>query len=107
MAREIELKFEVPPGMLRVLNGRLRRLAQAPAKRDKLVSVYFDTAKCALRDKGLSLRVRRIDGHYVQTVKDSGAYRQEWEEDVADAEPDRGMARHTALAKYTAKKKWR
>ncbi|HYJ36392.1 MAG TPA: CHAD domain-containing protein [Rhizomicrobium sp.] len=107
MAREVELKFEVPTGMLRVLSGRLGRLTREPVKRDKLVSVYFDTAKRTLRDNGLSLRVRRVDGHYTQTIKDSGIQRQEWEEDVTGAEPDRGMARHTTLAPFATKKKWR
>jgi inorganic triphosphatase YgiF len=109
MAREVELKFEVPPGMLRMLNSRLQRLTHEPAKHDRLVSVYFDTTKGALRDQGLSLRVRRIGEHYVQTIKCAGgaAYRQEWEEEVPGAKPDRRLARHTALTKYATRKKWR
>jgi inorganic triphosphatase YgiF len=111
MAREVELKFEVPPSMLRMLNSRLQRLAGEPAKRDRLVSVYFDTAKGALRDKGLSLRIRRADGHYVQTIKCAGkggaADRQEWEDEVPGAQPDRSLARRTALTGYASKKRWR
>jgi inorganic triphosphatase YgiF len=108
MATEVELKLEVPPAVLRTLNGRLRRMAKKPAQHHKLVSVYFDTAGRALSDKGLSLRVRRVDGHFVQTVKAGDGYtRQEWEEEIAGDEPERRMARHTAIAPFAGKKQWR
>src|SRR5690242_8134877 len=108
MTIEVELKLEVPPAVLRTLNGRLRRMAKKPAQHHKLVSVYFDTAGRALSDKGLSLRVRRVDGHFVQTVKAGDGYtRQEWEEEIAGDEPERRMARHTAIAPFAGKKQWR
>jgi len=43
------------------------------------VSVYFDTDELKLRDKGLSLRVRRIGRHHVQTIKP----RNEWEHQIS------------------------
>ena len=38
----------------------LKRLAQGPVERRKLVSVYFDTGSRALREQGLSLRLRHV-----------------------------------------------
>lgn len=110
MAAEIELKLEVPPAMLRALKTApwLRRLGDRPVRQQKLVSVYFDTQGRALRDHGLALRVRTLGDRHVQTVKAGGELtRQEWEEDVADARPDRDLARHTALKPFADKKHWR
>jgi triphosphatase len=110
MASEVELKFEVPPAMLRALSHAawLKQLTQGPVKHDRLVSVYFDTGSRALREDGLSLRLRHIGDRTVQTVKEDGAYRRhEWERDIDGEAPQRGMARHTALKPFTARKKWR
>src|SRR6185312_6160027 len=109
MAIEIELKLEVPPTMLRAL-GRaawLKAMAVAPSVRKKLVSVYFDTGRRALRDEGLSLRVRQTGKNYVQTVKGRGEYRRlEWEEEIEGPAPDRHLARHTILKPFAGKKAW-
>jgi inorganic triphosphatase YgiF len=110
MASEIELKLEVPPRALRALGTAswLKRMAEAPALRKKLVSVYFDTGKRDLREEGLSLRVRRTDDRFVQTVKGRGDYsREEWEDEIDGAMPDRRLARHTTLKPFTGKKAWR
>lgn len=70
-AREIEVKLAVPPDALDrlaeapVLAGRTLR----PARRRRLVSVYFDTADGRLRRRGVALRVRRIGGRRIQTLK--------------------------------------
>ena len=97
--------------MLRTLsNGSwLTRLAEGPIKRQRLLSVYFDTASRSLRDAGLSLRVRRAGDQYVQTVKagKDASSRLEWERPVSRATPDRSLARHTALKPFTGKKTWR
>src|SRR3569833_1663867 len=112
MASEIELKLEVPPARLRALTRApwLKRMAASPMKQKKLVSVYFDTGSRALRDAGLSLRVRQTGDRHVQTVKGApaGSYRRlEWEREVEGAMPDRGLARDTALKPFTGKKAWR
>ena len=63
------------------------------AKR-KLVSTYFDTKDRALARRGCVLRVRKRDGHFIQTVKSAGAVgdsplaRGEWEDPVAGERPD-------------------
>jgi inorganic triphosphatase YgiF len=112
MASEIELKLEVPPDRLRALARApwLTRMAQGPVTQKKLISVYFDSGNRALRDAGLSLRVRQTDGRHVQTVKGSpaGSYRRlEWEREIQGAMPDRSLARHTALKPFTGKRAWR
>jgi triphosphatase len=107
---EIELKLEVPSDQVDQLD-RLPLLKRTkPDKSKALVSVYFDTAKQKLRRNGLSLRVRRANGHYVQTVKKRGGRsvglfeRNEWECDVADGRPDLDATLDTPLAPLLNKK---
>lgn len=94
MPREIELRFSARPEAL----ARLRKLhargftAGRPATR-RLSSIYYDTPDLEFAKAGLSLRVRKIGRHYVQTVKDesSGALaseRSEYECKIESAKPD-------------------
>ena len=104
-AREVELKLEVPAHSL----YRLARspLLQAARKRSPkpatLVSVYFDTDKLKLRNKGLTLRVRRTGRRHIQTIKqESGENsalftRDEWEHQIGGRRPDLDVARDAAL----------
>jgi triphosphatase len=108
--REVELKLEVPADSV----ARLRRSAVLhdgvkPRKPATLVSVYFDTKKRKLRSKGLSLRVRRIGRHHVQTIKQDGESaalftRNEWEHEIHGNQPDLGLAQHAALEPLLGKK---
>ena len=85
--REIELKLGLAPEDMERL--RLRPCfdihCQGPPKTRRLTSVYFDTPDFALAAAGISLRVRAIDDHHVQTVKTIGTStsglfsRAEWE----------------------------
>lgn len=84
LAAETELKFLVGP-------AELRRLARHPLfaaepKTRRITSVYFDTPAFDLHRAKLSLRVRRVGGRYVQTVKRVRAGdvfdRDEWEAPV-------------------------
>ena len=110
--REIELKLEVPAHSLARLArcSLLKGAATASHKPATLVSVYFDTDKLKLRNKGLSLRVRRIGRRYVQTIKqetgESAALfaRNEWEHDIGGRQPDLDAAQDTALAPLLSKK---
>lgn len=69
--RELELKLRVRPADLDrlaaspILAGR----ALGPARRRRLVSVYFDTVDARLWRRGLALRIRRIGRRRVQTLK--------------------------------------
>lgn len=69
--RELELKLQLPAAHL----ARLRaapidgaRDLEPPTTR-RLLTTYFDTARMGLRDAGIALRVRKVDGKYVQTIK--------------------------------------
>ena len=104
---ETELKLELPSSEL----ARLSRVAPLgrtkAAKRTTEVSVYFDTGKFALRNKGVMFRVRRTGRRYVQTVKAAGTGlldRNEWETQLKDSRPDFGAVRHTALEPLLGKK---
>ena len=68
--------------------------AGASAAPSKLVSTYYDTEDRALARQGSVLRVRRHNGHYIQTVKTAGVpgstpfARGEWEDPIAGERPD-------------------
>ena len=100
--KEVEVKLELAPKNLSALN-KIRRLSptQSTPKRTTEVSVYFDTDKQKLRKKGLILRVRRIGGRYLQTIKAANNVepleRDEWEAELSGREPDLNLAKDTAL----------
>jgi len=107
MSHEVELKFDLAPEDV----ARLRAcpaLAAAPARTTRYRTAYFDTKTGALREAGISLRVRREAGRCVQTVKRkrgsaAGLFvRQEWEADVAGFDLDRDKLRATPLKKLPA-----
>src|SRR5215831_7143127 len=110
--REIELKLDVPVHNLPRLTDSsvLKGASKSAAKPTDLVSVYFDTNKLQLHQKGLSLRVRRIGRRHVQTIKQENNgnaalfARGEWEHDVPAKQPDLNAARETALAPLLNKK---
>jgi inorganic triphosphatase YgiF len=95
MGREVELKLEVPPSAIDEVTNLpwLREISDGPVKCEKLVTVYFDTAKSKLREHGLALRVRHIGKNRLQTIKalkkgSRGAFeRDEWEEKIASDAP--------------------
>lgn len=107
--REIELKLEVPShSVARLVRSPLLK-GRAAGKPATLVSVYFDTDTHRLRDKGVSLRVRRIGRRHVQTVKlENGAStlfdRAEWERDIPGKDPDLDLARKTGVKALRSKK---
>src|SRR5687767_7757533 len=109
--QEVELKLEVPEHALARL-GRSPLLQNArndPPRPVSLVSVYYDTESRKLRKRGLTLRVRRIGRHYVQTVKQEGGAgalmeRGEWEHDIASAKPNLKLARRDGLKSIVKKK---
>src|SRR5215467_4818126 len=111
-SREIELKLDVPVHNLPRLTDSsvLKGASKSAAKPIDLVSVYFDTNKLQLHQKGLSLRVRRIGRRYVQTIKQENNgntalfARGEWERDIRAKQPDLNAARDTALAPLLNKK---
>jgi inorganic triphosphatase YgiF len=99
IAIETELKLAARSGDLPAVRRALEAMASGPgnpfrASRARLVSTYYDTPDHALARRGSSLRVRRKGRHFVQTVKaagspaEGGLSRGEWEDRVADENPD-------------------
>ncbi len=100
--KELEVKLELAPASLPALKKLplLRRLKPAPRSATE-VSVYFDTDKHKLRQKGMMLRVRRLGDRHIQTIKAAGNAgpfeRDEWEAEIGGEKPDLNLVQGTAL----------
>ena len=84
---ETEIKLLLPPASRTIVEAH-PFFAATPPNISQNVSTYYDTPDLALRQRGVSLRVRRCGDSFVQTVKDrdgaSGfASRGEWEWAIA------------------------
>ena len=100
---EIELKLALHPRH----TGRIRRhplLSKIAPQQHHLLSTYFDTPKFDLMQRGIALRVRRVDDRWIQTLKAEtqsvGALtsRPEWEIAVTDgSHPDFSVLPQIAL----------
>jgi inorganic triphosphatase YgiF len=107
--KEFEVKLELPPASVAGLKkSPLLRTLNLPPEHTTEISVYFDTNKHKLRKSGVMLRVRRVGGHYTQTIKANGNLapfeRGEWETEIAGKEPDLSLAKGTALEPLLTKK---
>jgi inorganic triphosphatase YgiF len=85
----------VPAPNLQKLRGALLKMsARSAPSRASVITTYYDTADRQLRRRGLSLRVREVEGRFVQTLKANGTAeagvlsRGEWEDEIAGAAPD-------------------
>jgi len=98
--REIELKFQLPPGSRTAIEAS-PVLAAAKSKQHHLVTTYFDTPDNVLDRTGLTLRVRRSGDTRTQTVKSQAneggvaANRGEWEWRINEDKPDVGCLEKT------------
>jgi inorganic triphosphatase YgiF len=96
--REVELKFAMGG------DGQADALAPYPVARTvPQVTTYFDTADDSLIRLGASLRVRRVAGRFVQTLKADripgvAANRTEIEWPVETDQPDLDLVRRTRFA---------
>lgn len=88
---EIELKLELAAAdAAAVIASPL--LAALPASRKSQKAIYFDTPDGALREKGVSLRIRSEGGKSIQTMKAAGCgaglfTRPEWERPAVGDRP--------------------
>ncbi len=93
---ELELKLICSDSALKRLstNAALRSLSKEDPISLNLKSVYFDSPDFGLRRLGFGLRVRRVEGQWVQTLKGGGGVsaglhsRHEWEMQVSGAQPE-------------------
>ena len=108
MGTETELKLTASPSMLRrtllapwLQKAALQKAATDKPKRQRITSVYFDTSDFALRQHGVSLRVRKTGSMHLQTIKattNGVMTRSEWESEIEDDRPKLKLAKGTALA---------
>lgn len=98
---ETELKLELDGAALAGLPGH--PAMAGPPRISDLTSVYFDTPDHRLHEAGVSLRVRRADGGFVQTIKwrgSSGLFeREELEIEVAGEHPEPEVFAQTPVAR--------
>src|SRR5471032_1036341 len=93
---EIELKLALDPAANDTLRRHplLAKHADGGARDAQLLARYFDTSDFYLRQHGAGLRVRKVDGKWIQTMKAGGGVqaglhaRNEWEGPVARAWPN-------------------
>lgn len=93
---EIELKLLAEPRHLPALRQLplLQQYASAPPRTLHLRDIYFDTPGLAIRDSNAGLRVRQVEGAWIQTLKGGGSVasglhsRHEWESLVTGPQPD-------------------
>jgi triphosphatase len=93
---ERELKLEIDGADIERLRNTplLASLSTEPPHTEELVSTYFDTPDGALREQGLSLRVRTAGKRQLQTLKNAGSMqagmysRAEYETPVPRKVPD-------------------
>ena len=113
MTSEIELKLAVSPAAADKVARLpwLRDLAAGRVESRRLQSVYFDTRKLELFERGIVLRVRHANNRRVQTIKSTSGgargpfERGEWEREISSDTPDLKAAKGTPLSPLTRKEK--
>lgn len=98
---EVELKLTLDPADNDQLlhHPLIAAHARAPLRRDRLSARYFDTPDLHLLRQGAGLRVRKMDGAWIQTMKAGGGVqsglhqRNEWEGEVSRPWPQLGKLR--------------
>lgn len=96
LAREFEVKLEIPPHTISHVMRLpwLWGLASGELTASRMQSIYYDTPDSALRERGVTLRVRRVGAKCVQTIKAAvngpalPIERDEWEGEISGEEPD-------------------
>lgn len=98
---EIELKLLINAHGAEKLRRHplLKKYASAKPHEQKMSDVYFDTPDMPIRRGDAGLRVRRVNGGWVQTLKAGGSVngglhsRHEWESQVTGSAPDMAVLR--------------
>ena len=96
MSTEIELKLSLAPDdCTHLLQLPLfESLSTLHTEAHELYTIYYDTPQLDLKHQRIALRLRRINGHWLQSIKgkgkiSSGLHQQrEWEAEVNSEKPD-------------------
>ena len=97
MSIESELKLRVEYEQLARLKRQFKKYQITKPVTRRLHNVYFDTPELDLHQRKIALRLRRVGGEWLQTLKGGGSVkaglhqRDEWEIPVAKAELDFSM----------------
>ena len=89
----------------------LREKSIVGPTRRKVVNVYFDTPDLVLEQRGMALRLRKLGGKWLQTLKTAGTttgglhQRGEWEYPLRAPQLDLSLFRETPLAAVPQSKK--
>jgi len=108
--KEVELKFSAPADCLDQLRSHpeFEAMLRAPIIDQTLVSTYYDFDNLSLRRHGLSLRVRQVGPHRMQTLKSVAgdgsplAERTEFENEISGDLPDLGTLHASPLSPILA-----
>jgi inorganic triphosphatase YgiF len=99
-APELEIKFQLGADAMETMQAETSPPEGGPVAH--LCAVYFDTLNAALRDAGFSLRIRRKNDEFVQTLKHRAAgnlfERDEWETPLPGPDIDLVALAHTPAA---------
>ena len=104
--REIELKLCIDPvdaAAFRRLPLLREKSLEGPTRR-KVFNVYFDTPDLVLKQNAMALRLRKMGGKWLQTLKTAGTatgglhHRGEWEYPLHAPQLDLSLFRDTPLA---------
>ena len=103
---EIELKLAIQPGDAAAFRrlSLLREKCLAGPTRREVFNVYFDTPGLALKHRAMALRLRKLGGKWLQTLKTAGVatgglhQRREWEYPLSAPQLDLALFRQTPLA---------
>jgi triphosphatase len=106
---EVELKLLIDPKYKDALlhHPLLSGKAKGKPHEESLSDTYFDTADLRLRHSDIGLRVRRVNGGWVQTIKSGGSVhggmhsRNEWESPVTGPAPELARLRDVVDDKKT------
>ncbi|WP_299733946.1 CYTH domain-containing protein [uncultured Endozoicomonas sp.] len=96
MSQEIELKLAVPQALINTVKHHpfWQSYSASAPKTVQLGNIYFDTADLKLNQEKVALRIREIDGEFIQTLKTKGTSHQgitrrgEWEWQLSSPELD-------------------
>lgn len=94
MSIETELKLRVADAQFARLKRQLKKHQITKPVTRRLHNVYFDTPELDLHQRKIALRLRRVGGKWLQTVKNGGSVkaglhqRDEWEVPVSGARLD-------------------
>jgi triphosphatase len=107
---EIELKLAILPAAASQLRRHplVKSLSSAPPLRRRLHNRYYDSADLDLTHQGYALRLRRVDGRWLQTLKGGGQMegglhrREEWEVSVDGDALDLSRFRNRAAQQVLA-----